>query len=789
MPKVHQKGSKIRPKHYSRTKRLLSTLNPANADILGKELQFKYSNSSERFQTIPGGLLSILVLLCTLFIAISAVLNFIDKTSPSVSILTKYVFDPPDFDLHDQDLLPPLTLSLPGRLIPTSEVSSYITIKLSVLLFTVDAVSGLPTYMEEVVVDYVPCKTVRDRKLVDAIKEGNPVSFGLLEEFGLCPDTKIMDSRIKASGRFERTPFRSVMLQVLPCSLPDVSLCRPASQLKGLTVSHVLVRRVFDGSNYKNPIAFLPEFDANIGIDTRSTKNSYYKLRKNEIWDSELDFFGDKLKTKFDDYFLFGTDFRQRDVGQVYCDHQRLALCEPYLVVSYQATGETKVVTRTYNKLFETLGEIGGAREIVMILAALLYAYYNEKRLEASLRRDVLGGRELESVSKYFEGDKKLNAVDEGHRTRLVQGDRPNTPKYSQGESKTADDNFCRFWDNVEDLENKIEVLEPRDDQHDPKPQLTPLESINHIKFSRQQQGYKISENGGKESENTAQEQSINNNQMRSSVKGLRFGKTPKIGKNPSIEDSLKELVSERLDTHQNGLNLYRKMDVMDVIDAMLFEPHDHVLLPLVLLNIKKKEKEEKERGRASGKKILAYGIAHAKDRMTTDQAYQSLVKHQPLTQLGATVKQFMLQNLPKGFNRVSKCLNDSQNKIDGPVGSPEKARKMIAEDFKKGGGVGNFGENVHDDHSKGSQGHSKNLIDAQNQLFGNSGGSQRRFSQASATKWKGTAPKFKVLPKRAQDQASVSMRSNQNEPSNSHPISKGGGSKMVFTRGIANKT
>ena len=277
--KPHTSKVKIKQNNPSLFRKALSVLNPVNADFLGHQFGFNFKNESNTFQTLPGGVLSIIVTSITFFIAMTSILNFRDRTSPVVSVSTQYQFDPPDFDLYEQNLIPPIALSNGLGIIPPELVPSFATIKLVVHFMKPDEATGIPVYKHEVSIDYVPCSTVKDRTLMDAIEEANPDSFGLINKWGVCPDTNKLTSLLKATGRFEKPPFRMILIQILPCSLPDRSLCRSVDELKGLSMTHVTVKKAFDAANYEKPIKYLPEFDAVIAVDRRSTKFTQFNLR------------------------------------------------------------------------------------------------------------------------------------------------------------------------------------------------------------------------------------------------------------------------------------------------------------------------------------------------------------------------------------------------------------------------------------------------------------------------------------------------------------------------------
>ena len=190
--------------------------------------------------------------------------------------------------------------------------------------------------------------------------------------------------------------------------LPNRADCASRDQISSTQVYYSNIRKGVDPDNFTQPVSTVPEFDGILSVDPRSTKTLSFKVKSNEIWDDNLDFFDARLRTTFADYTLSFKDFSIRPQDQIYCTEDTMngvvGACKPYAVYTWQSSGETQVIKRTYSKFFGSLGEVGGTTEMVILFAMLLYTGYNnffvKRYLENQLFCKQNGGHE--KISQIF---------------------------------------------------------------------------------------------------------------------------------------------------------------------------------------------------------------------------------------------------------------------------------------------------------------------------------------------------------------------------------------------------
>ena len=332
--------------------------------------------------------------------------------------------------------------------------------------------------------------------------------------------------------------------------------------------------------------------------------------------------------------------------------------------MTYQGTGETKVVTRTYPKLFATLGEIGGAGEVVIILAALIYAYYNQRKLEESLRKDLLGGLSLKEVAGYFKNPMSQKEVQVRQRS---DSRRPKSDLLNKEDYPVEDSQKVKFLTHKTTQLSKgltqdegflpkqhcgaFEVNISEESNQDEKNHHSPQQSENKYKDEELDWG------GGHKIDPESKFEPIKHPIMEKMEK-KKLMKKPIIKKSVTspnergyLEKStlkLRKLMDGWIRDHKNGVNLYKRMDMLDLMQALLFEEQDLALLPLVLLNLKRKKELQKIRQNVGRGTVVGREL-----KITPEQAITSLVKSTPRNSLKALVREFMLENLPPNCQKL----------------------------------------------------------------------------------------------------------------------------------------
>ena len=399
-------------------KGILNSLNPKNIDFIGSELQLKYTNNG-RFQTKLGGLISFFVTFFVGLVIYSSFKNLLSTDSPVATVSNVYSRKAYRFDLFKEKMFFHFGLANKGitylSKTQRDEINRFITLK----GFVAHDKGYFPNRQRDVEYSFElvfkPCTEVTDKTILADI-EWHKESKQIIDLFGLCPELAGGHDKYFVQGKIQDPPAYYISLFIFPCSLPDASQCASLDEFQGTFLYHTKTRKGFDASNYEEPLYTIVEFDGIEQIDPAISKLLYYKIRDNEVWDDTHDFFDKRLRAKTADYFVEYRDSRTRDVNKLHCDASILDVplqttCQPYLTISVASSGEKKVIVRSYPKFFNTLGEIGGTAEILIIFSCFIYFKYNSFYLSKYIKKEVF---EIESLSrltkKIFGRTKKSSA-------------------------------------------------------------------------------------------------------------------------------------------------------------------------------------------------------------------------------------------------------------------------------------------------------------------------------------------------------------------------------------------
>ena len=174
-----------------------------------------------------------------------------------------------------------------------------------------------------------------------------------------------------------------------------------------------------------------------INIDTFqiTTKN----LGLKQIKDSQGFLFGDSDVANFSTIIGHFQQNAWRNSSQLACARDKINYvdCKPYLEVSMMTSNTYTTVNRTYKGLIETLGEIGGIREIIYLACFYLYYHYQENVAKRHLLKCVYGV-ELRPIPKMKCCKKSKRKEVEDDRDQIERAKEPakSGPKEHSGQEK-----------------------------------------------------------------------------------------------------------------------------------------------------------------------------------------------------------------------------------------------------------------------------------------------------------------------------------------------------------------
>jgi hypothetical protein len=186
-------------------------------------------------------------------------------------------------------------------------------------------------------------------------------------------------------------------ITIFPCALgsagPAPNQCvDEATYIDGQDLMVLLTKYSFDPENKSSPIKLIPYFDSRFVLETTLTTTQEFFMSKTEIYDDDLDFIKERKKFEYSeiDYIIQLTNSRVIQTNP-WCDLATFpAGCNPYAYIQIKSGGKSTKIKRTYKKVMETFGELGGFVEIAVAAMALIYMVTKCNKSEDKMREELL---------------------------------------------------------------------------------------------------------------------------------------------------------------------------------------------------------------------------------------------------------------------------------------------------------------------------------------------------------------------------------------------------------------
>ena len=361
-------------------------------DFMGGDFSLSYHTATGKHQTMIGGYVTIILGITVITSSLVIFSQYFNTESPIVTSSTEFSSKITEFNLYDEEMMPPLSVLLGGALIPAQLVGRYITPKIQIEMYSYN--NQTRNYESRLLheFDYAPCESLDDPKMKAVIGRVNSASSEFLGN-AICPDFKGAPEKFKIERNLVNSTYITATLRIFPCSLPDQAHCASAIELSYSTIIYTHTLKLLVSSNFKQPILLSPE-TRNLEIDAFSKKLIAYDVRKNELRDDTEVMRGPKLKKEFATPHLVNSDSRKRNEAQTYCSSVQIAqrllgACTEYISVAYSATGQVNKVRRNYRKVTTILGELGGFVKLITTVVFILYSYYNSRSVRNYIAKSI----------------------------------------------------------------------------------------------------------------------------------------------------------------------------------------------------------------------------------------------------------------------------------------------------------------------------------------------------------------------------------------------------------------
>ena len=420
-------------------------------DVLGHPVALTVAGKAT-FQTYVGALLSLVYLTLSSVAAYVIIAQFFDTKYPTVVQTTQTSSDFQTMELYQSQFAHTiLIIDSNGKFAKADEYLNYGTWKSVQQTIKPNYLSPEKRQiLESIPIEIVPCKNIQKkvRQELYAYAKNDENFFKIQDNHGLClnPSTTAVYVRGKQTDETE-VLFSWTML---PCSLP--SGCINEQKMRGAKVMLIEPQYSLNFSNLETPALPVPIPISPILIDPGSFMQLDYAMKQNKIIDSYGFLRSDKQRMSFVDVSKEARVSNGRNglITKCAAGEESMEACPPYLKVEIHASGTTLLMERSYRSITDTFGDIGGLKEILLLVISFFYGFYNQFFLKKFVADKVF---DLKNNMQEFSEAILLNATPES-RNR-------NKPKLEREIQKIASESVEQTTDVIRLIKeiNKLRIL------------------------------------------------------------------------------------------------------------------------------------------------------------------------------------------------------------------------------------------------------------------------------------------------------------------------------------------
>lgn len=262
----------------------------------------------------------------------------------------------------------------------------------------------------------MPCSQVKSNEAKDTLAKSNKTTKEFIEYFAMCPSlTEEELKELYVEKNQLDPPMAQMQVNVFPCANTNPNCVLDLNTFKRIDLVSVLPQRTFEPDNMGEPVNTISSVEEIFTIDYRLTKFVKLQLNNIELYDDKYDFFKESLKKSYSDIDRISTNFGFRELTNVLkqdleCDPENLDSCQGYVTIDIISSGKSVTITRSYPKIFNVIGELGGFIDIVMLIFGILYVISKIQKDTEQIKKALLGNlfsAEREHLQSKLPGDKK----------------------------------------------------------------------------------------------------------------------------------------------------------------------------------------------------------------------------------------------------------------------------------------------------------------------------------------------------------------------------------------------
>lgn len=358
-------------------------------DLLAPDMTLNIGGENS-VKTLFGSFLSLAYIGLVITVTVIQVRGYLDTKNPvaifdSINISTSY--EP--FDLLAEKRVPIIFISDSyGRTVPFEYSKRAFDFWFSLEIVVLNNEG-------QIEVSEVRLPTVKCQQLIEN-GQFNPnyyKNMGILEKNiteALCFDTSNVTELI-VQGNVVESPATVAYLELYPCHLEDVSQCLDKPTLNEMYIIFSFLEPNLDMSNKQNPLSYSLNSDFFVKLNTNAVNTVIHKLSSVTIVNDNGFLQAQNKVTSFAEIGKSYVYSGYRDEDNITCniDENSFTDCPPYYQIQLQSSNSRKTITRTYKGILETLGEIGGLKELIQMAVFIFYMHYHSMMTKRTVVQKV----------------------------------------------------------------------------------------------------------------------------------------------------------------------------------------------------------------------------------------------------------------------------------------------------------------------------------------------------------------------------------------------------------------
>ena len=374
---------------FGRLLRGLDTISPTPAfNVSGKD----------RIQSLSGGFCVILSFMTLLAYAIYAVWDYMQYNLVSATQLQFTTKISPAVDLKANRMLPMIALfdASRGNLINPSKYRDFLRFEFMIGKF--EANETWASYIKNSV-EFVPCIELSDSESSQMFGELKNIddSADLFINNSLCLRPKSPTKNMTIQGIINR--FRSVTasLVVYPCDISN-QVCADRNETEALAMFDNLmlvigfVTPVIDVNNFKSPASYSLDFNRYYFLKNSAKTIVDMSLTHTLISNDLGPLFSENNKSSI---VVFGGEKERsanREAGGFKCDFENdFRSCSELIRLNIYSSQSALHIIRKYKGIAEVLGTVGGNKEIIILMFAILFKIFYGRQQKLEIVKYVFG--------------------------------------------------------------------------------------------------------------------------------------------------------------------------------------------------------------------------------------------------------------------------------------------------------------------------------------------------------------------------------------------------------------